>query len=228
MVEKSKKKIKCLSYIVFIIVLTVVLNSCKPKPTNYYQADTAKESTSNSIESNQKSICEGNKEKVISEGKNFEVLDISKGTERKYRFCIYDSNSKIVDQDEVERMEPLISYVDGTTLEIRFNGGTNATCCQYYDTSNNTFSQQFWNPALTQNRLIVYMNGSDKDIKLVVQNIFDSNLFYREYVRDFTPVSMPETDLENVKFIDKDHIEITYLEGVSSVKQTEIIDLGKK
>lgn len=195
-----------------LLLLSLLLNACSLKTTD------------NNLLGDKKTNSTNAKEKVISAGKNFKVINIGKGEERKFRFFIYDSNKKIVKQGEVERMEPLISYIDAATLEIRFNGGTSAILCQYYDIPNNLFSQQFWNPEVVQNRLVVYTDGKDKSIKLIVQNIFDTKLFYREYLRDFSQVTTP---IKSAKFIDKEHLEITYFKGKNLVGQNEVIDLGK-
>jgi hypothetical protein len=113
---------------------------------------------------------------IIQEGENYKVIELDANEESKYKYSIYNSKGEIVQEDVVERIPPKITEYEDM-LEISFGGGTNAVSCLYYDIKNDRFSNYFFNPAVVENGLIVYMDGVDDDISLIIQNIFDEKTF---------------------------------------------------
>jgi len=126
-------------------------------------------------------------EQYTVEGKQFKVKGST--TNRTYQYYIYDSAGGIVEEGQVERMPPEITYISEEVLKICFHCGTYADLCKYYDAKQNVFSQEFWNPFIEHNGLIVYYDGNIG--KLIIQDIFEKNKFYQEYLRDMSVTAPP-------------------------------------
>ena len=156
-------------------------------------------------------------ERYEVEGKQFKVE--GSYTSRTYHYYIYDSIGAIVEEGQVERMPPTITNISEDVLKICFHGGTYADLCKYYDIKHNIFSQEFWNPFIEHNGLIVYY---DKN-KLVIQDIFDKCKFYQEYVRDMSVTAPPDS----IEFFDNDQkLRIVYTTRDHMEIISEVFDLN--
>jgi len=156
----------------------------------------------------------------LLQGKQFKVE--GSDSERSYRYSIYDAKGRVVDEGQVERMAPEISYISENVMKICFHGGTYADLCKYYDTKNNVFSQDYWNPFLEQAGLIVYYDADDGG--LVVRDIFDKSKFYRTYSRDMSLTSPPEA----IAFFDNGRkLRVSYVTKEQE-PVSEVFDLGAR
>ena len=168
---------------------------------------------------------------IISSGKNFIVYDITKDNQLEYspeyKYEIYDRNGKIVKSAIVWRINPDIDYViSDTLLYIRISVGTGTFLMQYYDICKDTFSQIFESPALAGFGRVVYMGFTDEDgMKLVVRDIFNESLYYREYRLDFSPTAIPADALQNAEFLDENTIRITYLSGDNYIEKEAVLHI---
>lgn len=153
---------------------------------------------------------------LIEEDTYYKILGNSDNNS--FIYFVFDSNGKTVENGEVKARVPSISYVSDDIIEIRFHGGTFAELCKYYDINNDEMSENFWNPFLIEDGKIVYQS----DEKLVVQDIFDENVFYKEFVVDMILTGAPES----IEFIDGGKkLEIQYMKQSNYEEVTEVFDL---
>jgi len=105
-------------------------------------------------------------------------------------------------------------------------GAGNVTIYQFFDVKLNRISPRYNNPTLIENDKIVYMDYDGERLKLIVSDLFDKNKFYKEYLRDFSPIAAPYNALSSAKFIDSNKLQIAYLTGIDYKEITETIELN--
>ena len=131
----------------------------------------------------------------------------------------------IVKSDISQKIEPEITYINEDLLEIAIGAGTGLSLVQFYSIKNDLFSVIFESPLLIENELVAYMSLSDGIIKFVVQNIFDTGIYYNEFLLDFSPVANPKDALIHMDYLDNNRLKITYLSGENYTNKSCIIQL---
>ena len=116
--------------------------------------------------------------------KYYEIEDLELSS-KAYR--IYNDEGSLVLEAQTER--PLqISMLGRYILEIRIGMGTGISVCRYYDALNDRFSEEYTYVAAATQNFVVYLDGTSlADRKLVVRDLFDGKVFYKEYSLDFSP-----------------------------------------
>lgn len=158
---------------------------------------------------------------------NYKVIASLVNGDRVYHYWIFNNDGKAL-FDETLPGEPDISYIDDDIIRVRLGAG-NVWYDRFFNTSENLISPQYDTPTLADEGKIVYMKyeGKGKRAKLIVSDLFDDSAFHKEYSRDFSSDAIPYDALTGAKFIDKDHLGISYLTGKNYAVKYEIIDLGK-
>ena len=167
--------------------------------------------------------------KLINADKDYDTIPqteyfkiIGDDETREYEYYIYDSKGNIVENESVKGLSPGIKYISGDVIEIRFHGGPFADLCRYYNVQSDKMSADFWNPFLIADKNIIYYDGESK--KLIVQNIFDKSIFFREFAIDMILTGGPES----IEFIDNGQkLKITYMRDSDYEYETQILDLNK-
>ena len=141
---------------------------------------------------------------IIQKDEHFKVL--YKGN-FEYYYAICDSDGKIV--KEGEGKQPVIDYIDSTTIRLGISAGTSVLCTTYYDTKNNRLSEVYISPVAAKYGRVAFLDYRGKDEVLIVKNIFDED-FYEEFFLDFSSMVTP---VNNAEFLDKNTLYISYLSG---------------
>lgn len=164
---------------------------------------------------------DSNSSGYIEERKYFDVLDISKGNEIKYKYNIYDKDHKVLDSGVAENNNPKISYIGDDVIKIEIGVGTGLVNSRYYKISGKLKSDWFMTPIAENNEMVVYLDYTVGTTKVIVQNIFDKSIYYKEFKRDFFATGM----LPEAKFISNKQLSITYQTGEDGHEVTEKLDL---
>ena len=128
------------------------------------------------------------------------------------RYHIYNDNGDLILTEETDR--PLqITAIDRYILEIRIGMGTGISVCRYYDALNDRFSKEYTYVAAATQNFVAYLEGTSlADRKLVVSDLFDEKVFYKEYSLDFSPNC--HTPIQSAEFIAGDcELHLSYLAG---------------
>lgn len=139
---------------------------------------------------------------------------------------IYNSAGEIVLSEKTE--QPLeINMINDNIIDIKIGMGTGITIHRYYDVDRNAFSQKFSYVLSYADELIAYIDVPKENPlesrKVIVQNIFDTSLFYKEFQIDFSNVDTPVIEAKfsnHGKFL-----QLTYLSGKSQVQTTATFGL---
>lgn len=151
--------------------------------------------------------------------KNYDIKEVKQASNTRYKYIIYDNDHNELDAGTTYRMEPDITNINDI-LELCVSAGTGLRNCKYYDTENKIKSDWFETPLLVNNTLVISFDKLTKPTGIVVQDIFDKSKFYKEYGVNFS--SDEFYPLKNIKFINDDTIEITYVSNENSIESKTI------
>lgn len=160
---------------------------------------------------------------IVDSGKHYRIY---KGNITQVMYNIYDANGKIVLSDTTDR--PLrINMLSDDIVDIGIDMGTGITVHKYYDVEKNVFSQDFSYVISISDRLVAYIDAAEErpleNRKVIVQNIFDKSLFYKEFQLDFSNVDTPVVE---AKFSEDGLLlQLTYLAGDKHVIISKTLNL---
>lgn len=172
-----------------------------------------------------------NETKVLK-SENYNVIDsgkyyrIYKGNVTQVYYDIYNSDGQVVLSETTDR--PLrIEMLNDDIVDIRIGMGTGITIHKYYDVAENIFSQDFTYVLSNSNELIAFIDVPNEkpfeNRKVVVQNVFDKSLFYKEFQLDFSKIDTP---VVKATFSNgATSLELTYLSGEEQVQISETLVL---
>lgn len=178
------------------------------------------------------SACSTCNNTVINESEQTEIIDsgayyrIYKGNINQVCYNIYNSEGEIVLSEKTDR--PLeINMINDDIVDIKIGMGTGITIHKYYGVGKNIFSQEFPYVLSNLDKLIAYIDvPKEKPLenrKVIVQNIFDKNLFYKEFQLDFSNVDTPVIEAKFSK--DGASLQLTYLSGEDQTQISTVLNL---
>lgn len=152
--------------------------------------------------------------------KNYDIKKVKQMPNIEYKYIIYNNDRSELDVGTTYRIKPDITNINDI-LELCVGAGTGLRNCKYYDTENKIKSDWFETPLLANNTFVISFNKLTKPTGIVVQDIFDKSKFYKEYGVNFS--SDEFYPLKNIKFINDDTIEITYVSNENSIESKIIL-----
>ena len=158
---------------------------------------------------------------VLEEEKYYKLLQ---GDGNYYYYYIYDDNKKVIDEGGLYWRKPKISMVNNDIVKFYTQAGTGISTSStfYYSAKKNVLSHWFHSVYDETNELLVF---SDQK-KLIVQNIFDKTVYYREFVEFKCELSNVIEPFVNAKFINENkQLQVTYLAGKDLMGTIDVIDL---
>lgn len=178
------------------------------------------------------SACSPYKSTLNNEPEQIEIIDsgtyycIYKGNDNQVCYNIYNSEGEIVLSETAD--SPLeINMINDDIIDIESGMGTGITIHKYYGVRENIFSKGFTYVLSNQDKLIAYIDvpkeNPFENRKIIVQNIFDKNLFYKKYQLDFSNVDTPVIEAKFSK--DGASLQLTYLSGEDQTQITTMLDL---
>ena len=122
---------------------------------------------------------------LYKSGDNYEIYT-DEGVTGFY-YIVKDGHGELLDQGYHNWKGSFdLEYQNGL-LVLDYGYGGNAWDERYYDISGGRVSRVFPSPEAVSDKLVAYfVSESDGQIKLIVQDIFDSSVYYKEIVRDFS------------------------------------------
>ncbi len=160
---------------------------------------------------------------IIDSGKYYRIY---KENDNQVRYEIYNPEGKIALSKKTDR--PIeINTIGDDIIDIGIGMGTGITIHKYYNANENIFSQDFTNVLSVSDKLIAYIDVPKENPlenrKVIVQNIFDKNMFYKEFKLNFSNVDTPVIEAKFSK--DGTSLQLTYLSGEDQTQISETLDL---
>jgi uncharacterized protein YcfL len=144
-----------------------------------------------------------------------EYYKLSKNDDESYTIILYDNAKNIIHQETVEK-EPYIDFEDEKIIRVTHSVGSSLNYTYFYDIVKGEISQVYENVLLIEKDLVLYMN----DNILIISNIFDNNLYYKEIKRNFSQTAVPSSAILSIKFVGPNLIQLDYLEGKDLKEKT--------
>lgn len=207
-------------YILLLMVLLCLLAGCSNTNISNNNLEFKASSESENIDSN---YSLNDIDTLYKKDKNYEILSNKNLTV--FEYTIRDNNSDVMDFGYHDYRGSFDIIQENDFLTLNYGWGGSSWYERYYDVSNGRVSRFFARPAGNSNDLVAYFAfKEDHTLVLVIQDIFDSNVFYKEIKRDFSDfVIKIKTEAE---FFDNDtKLRITYWINPDNEEVTEIIDL---
>lgn len=142
-----------------------------------------------------------------------------------YSFEVYLKSGELLADESIPATSVVLEELSDSIVQVRAGAGTNAANYWFYDIESGQISDTFSNISAIKEQKIVYMGFVGEDIRLIVRDIFDEEIYYKDFDRDFSNLAILESVLLEAKFLDNDRIQIKYLSGTEQEEVTEIIEL---
>ena len=117
-------------------------------------------------------------------GENFAIY--TDQDEKNYYYIVKDKNGVVIDQGCHNGRGSFDLSNQNGLLVLNYGFGGSSFDKRYYDISGSRVSQFFSSPVAESNSLVAYFVWEDDQIKLIVRDIFDTSIFYKEIIRDFS------------------------------------------
>lgn len=160
---------------------------------------------------------------TIKQTKNYTIQKLTIDKKAFYYYRIVDNKGALV-CDDVALPEPVFGYVTNDLLYQEWDAG-DVIQYRFFDLKTGVGSPIYDHPILIGYGKVAYMTFEGGQMKLIVSDMFDAGIFYKEYVRDFSPGAVPCYLLIDAKLINQNKLEVTYLAGPDYKEVTETIVL---
>ena len=167
--------------------------------------------------------CVDNNKKVIESGSNFRIADI--GEPFSLRYEILNNSGEVVKNFDTFR-PARIGLISENVVELWVSAGTNAGWSVFFSIKDDILSDYFSFPYVVKDELIAYIEWTNYDsAKLIVQDIFDPEVYYREFLlEDLAPEARP-TSSTYIEYLGDNRIKIKNLLYEDYVGKSIIIEL---
>lgn len=174
-------------------------------------------------ELNESDIYQSENKAVIDSGKYYRIY---KTNITEVNYDIYNSKGEVILSQTTDR--PLeIDMINDEIIDISIGMGTGLVIHKYYSVKQELFSEEFSYVVANLNDLVAYIGfsqeGGFENRRVIVQNIFDKNLFFEEYQLNFSNVDIPV--IQATFSEDGSALQLIYLSGKEKVQVSEVLNL---
>lgn len=129
-----------------------------------------------------------------------------------YSYTVTDYAGRVMRQEEGLTREPHLVYAGVDVLGIYIQGGTGQStrCFTYYDLDKGLISEPFNYVLTAKNGYLVRADYIGGRAAIVVENIFDKDIYYREFYPENTPSEAMDF-AQSAYFNEKGQVVVTYL-----------------
>ena len=178
------------------------------------------------INYNYESIPKNNEIAILLESSpHFRLYQTSERAGQDYRYDIFNSNGELVLSQTMRRMQPQIRYINDNVLQIHRSAGTGVWQMQFYSIQADMLSEVFESPFVITDKLIGYVRWYNDALSLVVQDLFDTEVYYNEFfIEGLERISTP---INSIEYLGNNRIEVTYMAQINEnwIETTTILEL---
>ena len=135
---------------------------------------------------------------------------------------IKDINGKQIFCEEYPK-EPIVFLVDNETFQVIVGKG-DWRISTFINIKEGIVSEGFDNVSDCDGEKIVYAIWENETMKIIVRDIYDKDKYYKEIIRDFSPVAVPSNIIHEVTLY-KRTMHLKYFYGEEFELKEEIIQL---
>ena len=158
---------------------------------------------------------------IIEEGKNYKITYNGNFT---YSYEIRDNSGTVILSDDNAKKTPHITMIDENTAKLTIQQGTGITTAftTYCNITNGSISESF-NAVFDEcNGKTVYYEYRESKYYIIVRDIFDKDVFYKEFEIDDDIYAVADAVASADFSQDGKKLTVTYLAG-KDYKETEIV-----
>lgn len=159
---------------------------------------------------------------ILEEGRHYRIY-CNRFSEERYSYEVFDSSNTVFVSEKCNSI-PKFMEIDSNILQIQFGSG-NAITNQYFDVEKKYKSEVFSKPSAVGYGKIAYMDYSEGKLVLIVQDLFNKNVYYEKFNFDFSPIAVPYNAIVNAQFINANMLDITYFSGEDYTETKLLINL---
>jgi len=143
-----------------------------------------------------------------------------------YKVVVRQYNGNVIISEDTYNMEPIIKEVGDDMLTLTIGQG-DWHITRFINVKEGTISEGFGNVEAYDSNKVVYPIYEDGTIKIVIQDIYDKDKYYREVIRDYAPVAVPKSMIIDIKFLDDLSLLLKYYSGEGWKEVSETIELAE-
>ena len=155
-------------------------------------------------------------------------VNVMQNIDKTYSYDVTDYDGRVLVSEENITERPKQAFVSADVVGIMFQYGTGPSTNEatYYDLENGRVSKTFSYVLTAKNGYVVCADYRNKQHIIIVQDIFDKDSYYKEYVLEDVSSSASVADVIIEACFTKDlyeremTIDITYLAGDDSTEKT--------
>ena len=155
-----------------------------------------------------------------------ELYQITDNEDYTYDYVVKEKNNNILISEERMSREPEINIINENLLSVSVQAGTGLSTrwTIYCDVSKGTVSGAYCSVLGEYEENVVYVNYDNGTYCIVIQNIFNRKLFYRETVLE--DASLAADPVVSFEIGDNDMAKVVYLKGEDYLETEIMIDLN--
>lgn len=181
----------------------------------------ATKTTEENTESASKTESESYISEIIEEGKNYKITYNGNFT---YSYEIRDNSGTVILSDDNAKKTPHITMIDENTAKLTIQKGTGITTAftTYCNITNGSISESF-NAVFDEcNGKTVYYEYRESKYYIIVRDIFDKDVFYKEFEIDDDIYTVANAVVSADFSQDCTMLTVTYLAG-TDYKETKTV-----
>ena len=203
-----------------ILLSVLLLSSCgnSPKSEKLEEITESKEQYYEAENDNEaKSVADD----VVESGKNYAIYFDGKDY---YSLKLFDANGDLADTRLFYWNPPKICEHDDGIIEFTENLGTGTVAHRFFDPDTGCTSEMYFGVAAYRGGLVCRYSFADNLV--VVGNVFDKDMFYREYDLGTAPHPVSQTSIISAEFDADSKLNITY-KAENGEEKSVTVDLMK-
>ena len=162
-------------------------------------------------------------------GSDYDIYELYQVTENEdftFDYVIKDKNDNVLLFEERISREPEINVINENLLSVSVQAGTGLSTrwTIYCDVSKRTVSDAYCSVLGEYEENVVYVNYDNGTYRIVIQNIFNRKLFYKETVLE--DASLAADPVVSFEIGDNDMAKVVYLKGEDYLETEIMIDLN--
>lgn len=146
---------------------------------------------------------------------------IMKQTVDGYQVELYNNYGKQI-LSQIYPQEPSINELTKDIIELTISTGSPSSYSFYFNKETSEISKTYFNPIIWGNGNIAYMD----DDTLILTDIFEKGLIYKEISRNFTETANPIASIISIEPVDDSNINLKYYSGDNYSEKTELINIS--
>jgi len=167
-----------------------------------------------------------NVEVVIESSLHFRIFQTEDLPSWYIHYEVYNYGGEVVYSFTTSRTG-WIKYFNDNILEVGVSVGTGTSQVRFYSMAEDKFSEYFLSPFFIKDEIIAEMRLVDDSYwALVVQDIFNPEVFFKAFTFDDFPSNMsPFFSIISVEYMEDDTIKVTHYYGDDFTKKTVTLSL---